>query len=156
MNAAAWTSSTPPEYVAARAAVVLTPTERELVAGDPAAEAWIRHLRSELHETLTSTHPALTDKNRRRYVRELRGSLRRFYVQCREVRIPNRQAAAAQNAARAADDDLVPYQVKRACEHVVPRWMRPSEAGVPWTPQLVLEDSEPCRACRRCAPAGRP
>jgi hypothetical protein len=44
---------------------------------------------------------------------------------------------------------LHPYRVRMTCGHVVVTLMRPSTAGVPWTPEAeVAAPYNPCRECQ--------
>jgi hypothetical protein len=46
-------------------------------------------------------------------------------------------------------DKTQPYQVRTSCGHIVTRRMRPSTAGVPYTPETVIEapNGRPCDEC---------
>jgi len=49
------------------------------------------------------------------------------------------------------EDMTQPYKVRTGCGHVVVRRMRPATAGVPFTPETVIEapNGRPCDACER-------
>jgi hypothetical protein len=46
-------------------------------------------------------------------------------------------------------DMTQPYKVRTGCGHIVIRRMRPATAGVPYTPETVLEapNGRPCAEC---------
>lgn len=50
-------------------------------------------------------------------------------------------------------DATQPYQVRTGCGHIVTRQMRPSTAGVPYTPETVIEapNGRPCPTCEAVA-----
>jgi hypothetical protein len=52
-------------------------------------------------------------------------------------------------APEANADATQPYQVRTGCGHIVTRQMRPSTAGVPYTPETVIEapNGRPCPTC---------
>jgi hypothetical protein len=57
-------------------------------------------------------------------------------------------AATTQTVSYVSDTTL-PYSVRASCGHIVIRRMRPSTAGIPYTPTLVIDrpNGAPCRDC---------
>jgi len=51
-------------------------------------------------------------------------------------------------------DMTQPYKVRTGCGHIVVRRMRPATAGVPFTPETVLEapNGRPCPECESGKP----
>jgi hypothetical protein len=52
-------------------------------------------------------------------------------------------------SARPPEHQTQPYKVRASCGHIVIRRMRPATAGVPYTPEVVL-DAPNGRACEHC------